>query len=461
MPHRDKIIALGIPTLLGLLGATCVCAWVLSKPSSAEIRVPLDDPGAHVVVQKVDIAGSFQPGTGKPGELKGQWATFRGDGTNIYKAKGIKKDWTTPPKKLWEVTTGEGFAGPTIWNGRLYFLDYDQEKHRDALRCLSTDDGKEIWRRSYAVEIGRNHGISRTVCAVADGCVVSIGPKCQVMCLDAVSGDFKWGIDLPADYQTAVPDWYAGQNPLIDNGKVILAPGGTSLIMAVDLQTGSVVWKTPNPNKWNMTHSSVIPYTINGKKLYIYCASAGVVAVFADSGDVAFTLKEWKVSMANVPTPLPIPDNRIFFTGGYGAGSMMLQLEEKEGVVTPKILYQLKQEVFGAEQQTPIFYEGDIYGIIPVKTELVCLGLDGKQKWSSGAKNKYGLGSFMIADGHIIAINDTGTLSLIEASNGAFKRVTQAKVFEDGDECWGPMALVDGKLFARDLTRLACFDLKE
>ena len=82
--------------------------------------------------------------------------------------------------------------------------------------------------------VKRNHGMSRTVPAVTDKLVVAMGPKCHVVCLDAVTGELRWGLDLVRQYGATVPPWYAGQCPLIDNGAVILAPGGKdALLLAV------------------------------------------------------------------------------------------------------------------------------------------------------------------------------------------------------------------------------------
>jgi outer membrane protein assembly factor BamB len=32
-------------------------------------------------------------------------------------------------------------------------------------------------------------------------------------------------------------------------------------------------------------------------------------------------------------------------------------------------------------------------------------------------------------------------------------------VIEDGVDCWGPMALVGGRLIVRDMTRMVCLDV--
>ena len=70
------------------------------------------------------------------------------------------------------------------------------------------------------------------------------------------SGKARWLIDLVLDHGATVPPWYAGQCPLIDatTDRLIVAPGGKALLMAIDYHTGKVVWESPNPHGWTMTH---------------------------------------------------------------------------------------------------------------------------------------------------------------------------------------------------------------
>ncbi|MGE5609925.1 MAG: polyvinylalcohol dehydrogenase, partial [Bacillota bacterium] len=157
----------------------------------------------------------------------------------------------------------------------------------------------------------------------------------------------------------------------------------------------------------------------------------------------------------------PIEQDRIFLSGGYGAGSMMLKLTENAGKIEPTILYRLPPSVFGAEQHTPIYYKGHLYGLIPPTGQLACLSLEGKQLWTSGGKNRFGLGPFMIADGMIIVLHENGTLMLVEATETGFKPIAQAKVIDDANEAWGPLALAGGRLIARDMTRMVCLDLRK
>ncbi len=205
--------------------------------------------------------------------------------------------------------------------------------------------------------------MSRTVPAVTDKYVVAIGPKCDVSCLDAVTGREYWLIDMVRRFGATVPPWYAGQCPLVDRGRAILAPGGSSLLVALDCRSGQVVWKSPNPRGWTMTHSSIMPMEFAGKRMYVYCGKGGVAGVSADDGSILWDTTDWKISIATVPSPVILPGGKIFLSGGYNAGAMMLQLEEHGGKIAAKTLRQIAPAAFGSTQHTPIFCDGHLYGV--------------------------------------------------------------------------------------------------
>src|SRR5204863_6511529 len=107
----------------------------------------------------------------------------------------LARSWEqTGPRELWAIEVGEGYAGAAVMQGRVYIVDYDREKKQDAVRCLSLADGKEIWRFAYPVAVKRNHGMSRTVPAVTSKYVVAMGRKCHVACVDARTGEPRWGM---------------------------------------------------------------------------------------------------------------------------------------------------------------------------------------------------------------------------------------------------------------------------
>ena len=165
------------------------------------------------------------------------------------------------------------------------------------------------------------------------------------------------------------------------------------------------------------------------------------------------------LGQALCPSPVILGDGRLFLSGGYGAGSMMLQLVEDGGTITTRQLYKIWSRVLGSEQQTPIFYEGHIYGVNPAG-KLVCLAPDGELLWDSGDVRRFrkGYGPYMIADGLLFVMGYNGMLALAEATPAGYPELAAAKVV--GKQSWGPMALAGGRLIVRDINRLVCLDVR-
>ena len=437
--------------------------WWTWRPEQAfQMRQPGTDaaPAGQAASNPV-LSGKVIPGNAHPANLPGAWPQFRGPARDGFLSESslLSRNWSaTPPRELWNIEVGEGYAGPAVSEGCVYLLDYDRDHRQSTLRSLSLVDGQEIWRFAYPLILKRNHGMTRTVPVVASNLVVALDSKCNVFCVDRPSGQLRWGVSLVRDFDATVPQWYTGQCPLVEGDKVILAPGGKdALLLALDLETGKPLWQTPNPHDWKMTHSSVMPMDFAGQHLYVYCASGGVVGVNAADGSLLFETTDWKISIATVPSPVPLPDGRIFCSGGYNAGSLMLQLAAGDGGVSVRTLFRLPPEVFGATQHTPMLRDDHLYGVRP-DGQFVCLDLNGKLIWTSGPSQTFGLGSFLMAGDLVYALNDSGKLRLAEATPAKFTLLGEAQVL-NGRESWGPMALVGSRLLVRDLTHLVCLDV--
>jgi outer membrane protein assembly factor BamB len=465
-----------ILTILVIVCLVALAWWLGYNPSSTlKTSMPGEDN------RKSDIEASALIEIGKyfnffaeaKPDLKETWPRFRGDSfDNIcLTTVPLTDNLNNIDQRIkWSVEFGEGHAGPAIYKGLVYVLDYDEEKRADMLRCFSLASGEELWQRWYNVNLKRNHGMSRTVPAVTEEHILTIGPKCHVMCLNRENGDFKWGIDIEKEFQSEVPFWYTGQCPLIDNGKAIIATGGKALIIAVDCNTGERVWETPNPNSWKMSHSSIIPYVFNGRKMYVYSAVGGICGIAADGPDVGKVLwesSEWNHKVV-APSPLCMPDGKIFITAGYGAGSMVFQLSEENGNYKVNTLDKYSpREGLACEQQTVIYYKGHLLGILPkdaaaLRNQMVCVNPADFKKivWSSGKTVRFGLGPYIIADEKLFILSDDGTLTIAKADVKKFTLISQTKIFE-GHDAWAPMAIADGYLLLRDSKEMYCIDIRE
>jgi outer membrane protein assembly factor BamB len=395
----------------------------------------------------------------------GDWPQFRGaDRTNISTETGLFRKWPAGgPKVLWKTPVCEGYAGAAIKDGLVYLNDYNAEKKEHLVRCLSLAGGKEVWQWPFPVEVRPNHGITRTVPAIGQKLVFSLDPKCRFHALDAKTGKLVWGKNLVQEYKATIPGWYAGQNPLIDGNRVIVATGGDAVAIAFDQATGKEIWRTPNASNELMSHSSLMPATIGGVKQFLYLTMKNLMGIAADSGKLLWSVP-FSAKIVAVPSPVSIGDGRIFVTSGYKAGSAMYQVEKSGTGFTARQLYSLTSSDFLSEAQTPVLFQNHLFAVSSKngRGRFTCLGLDGKVVWESplsadeGASRTFGLGGFLLADGLFFILDgNTGMLRLIEANTKEYKELASAQILK-GEDVWGPMALSNGKLIIRDMNQMVC-----
>ncbi len=468
---RKGSVDILLPSALAVLGCVALVFWLTAgRTVTLDLRLPgedgVPDPAAAVDEPPPEPTGAVRL-DGQPSSLPGSWPCFRGRSFDAIADDGISlgREWPAAgPEVLWNVELGPGHAGAAVDAGRVFVLDYDLDQLADVMRCFSLDDGREIWHNGYPVEVSENHGMSRTVPAVSGDYVVSLGPKCHVACWSVETGDCLWLIDLVREYGAKVPSWYAGQCPIIDGDRVILAPCGKACLIAVDLKSGDVVWESDKVGNWEMTHVSILPMALGDTRMFAYCGliggAGGIVGVDAEDGTTLWQTSEWIGKTATCPTPVHIGDGRLFCTSGYGAGAKMIRLSRNADDWSIASLFAMTRRQFESEQHTPIFHDGHIYGVRSDAggLQLVCLDLDGNEMWNSG-RDKIGRGPYMIADGLLILLAEDGLLIIAEATSEAYRPLAKAQVIEDAHDAWGPLALVEGRLILRDLTRMKCVNL--
>lgn len=450
--------------------------WLMRDPTSrfTESLPGLDKRGvADTTSENVEIGKIFENNNTSFKEMTESWSRFRGnDYDNISKSKVRLKEKFGPkgPDIRWSVPLGEGHSGAAICKGLVYVLDYQEKEKADLLRCISLSDGKELWNRGYHVTIKRNHGMSRTIPAITEKYIVTMGPRCHVMCLDRMTGNFRWGLDVAREYSSEIPFWYTGQCPLIDNDVAVIATGGKkALIIGISCETGKKLWETPNPGGWKMSHSSIMPFNFSGRKMYVYSAIGGLAGIAADGPDVGKVL--WKTPAWNhsvvAPSPVCMPDGKIFLTAGYGAGAMLLQLKGNGSNFTINVIQQyLPRFGLACEQQTPVYWQGHLFAILPkdagsLRNQFVCVDPSDCKKivWSSGQTTRFGLGPYFLADNKLFILDDEGTLTIARPSVAKYIQLDRAKVIKDGSDAWAPLAIANGYLVLRDSKTMFCIDI--
>ena len=393
--------------------------------------------------------------------LADDWPQFRGPNRNAISAEtGLARAWPEGgPKVLWTTEMCEGYSAAAVFDARVYLNDYNREAKEWLVRCLSLEEGRELWRFADKRRIRPNHGITRSVPAVDGKYVFSLDPKCVFHCLDAATGKELWRKSLVREYHATIPAWYNGQCPLIEADRVLVAPGGDALMLALDKATGSPIWETANPEGHPMSHSSVMPATIAGVKQYLYCTLKGVLGVAADDGRLLWFFP-WKFNLAVPISPLVLNGGLVFMTSCYEAESVMIRVTRDGGAFKAERVFTLAPQTWNSETHTPIVYQDHLFAVGKKRRGLfTCLDLRGNQVWTSKDRASFGLGSYIFADGMFFVLEGkTGVLRLLEANVSEYRELASAQMLT-GPDVWAPLALSDGKLLIRDMGKMICVDV--
>ena len=400
------------------------------------------------------------------------WPQFMGPNRDGASPEtGLARTWPDGgPKVLWTVPLGQGYASPSVRDGEVYILDRVDQK-QDVLRCLGLNDGRELWSFAYDAPGEVSHDGSRTAPTIDETHVYTVGALGHFHCINRKTHQSVWNKNLAADFGAEVPNWGVSQSPSLRGDLVIVSAMAKEgcIVVAYKKDTGDIAWKSEVLGL--LGYSTPVVAKLAGVDQVVMVAackkgggSPGKVAgLNPDTGATLWTYDGFQCFIP-IPCATTLPDDRLFITGGYGAGSSMIQVKQQDGKFTVKELF--KTGECGSQIQQPLFYKDHLY-INSNSNEredgMMCMGLDGAIKWKtkdSWFTATFERGPLMLADGLIYNLDGKkGVLYLIEPSPDAFKTLAEVKLL-GGKEIWSPMALSQGKLLVRSQTEMKCLDVR-
>jgi outer membrane protein assembly factor BamB len=243
-------------------------------------------------------------------------------------------------------------------------------------------------------------------------------------------------------------------SPIVEGNNLVINVGcKTAGIVALDKKSGKEVWKATTQEA---SYSSPVAATIQGKRQLLFLTRDGLVALDPETGKV-IQEKRWRSRMAasvNAATPLVI-ENKVFLSACYGTGAVLLDFT-KDGL----------EEVWKGDEtlsnhyDTSVYHDGYLYGLDGRQeqgAQLRCVELKtAKVMWT---EKSFGCASLILADGRFLALAENGDLVLFEASQKAYHELARASVLTG--TCRSPLALANGRLYARDNKKLMCWDVKK
>lgn len=380
------------------------------------------------------------------------------DGTSDQ--TGLLRTWPQEgPTVLWTAPVSPGFGGAAVSDGKVYLLDRD-EQVGDTLRVFDLASGKPLWDFSYDAPGSFMFAGSRTTPTIDGELVYTSGPLGDLHAISTSSHKPVWRKNIWKDFGGGeLPRWAIVQHPLIYGDLLIVAPQTAQAgVVAYDKRSGELKWKSP---ALSGTPGYVSPsiVEIGGEdQLVMVMASVGrgrnakdgsVNGIDPRSGKVLWTYMNWQCAIP-VPQPVDAGQGRLLITGGYGAGTAMIQVAKK-GDGSYGVTELFKNPDFGAHTQPPILFKDHFYSHYTINERsdgLVAMSMDGQIRWKTDQDPAFVRGGAILVDGLLLTTDGNTKLYLVEPDPAAFKPVASAVILEPGDN-WAPLALADGTLLVR------------
>jgi outer membrane protein assembly factor BamB len=165
----------------------------------------------------------------KSGASVADWPHFLGSTMDAHSVESpLLKEWPADgPSKVWEVVRGGAYTSPAVSGDRLVI--FHSMDGKEVVECLHRETGQRFWIHEYPVEYQDRYGFAngpRASPTIADGVVVTSGVTSVVHALDLETGRLLWRHDLRSEFNVPQDFFGAGSSPLILNGRVILNVGG-------------------------------------------------------------------------------------------------------------------------------------------------------------------------------------------------------------------------------------------
>lgn len=388
------------------------------------------------------------------------WPAFRGPtGDGQAMAKDLPVRWSETDNVRWKTAIHDkGWSSPVIWGDQIWLT-------------TAREDGKEL----FAICVDRKTGAIRHDIKVFDvekpafchpfNSYASSTPVIEegrvyvhygsngTACFDTATGKKLWERrDFPCDHFRG-----AGSSPILHGRLLILIFDGVDVqyVVALDKQTGQTVWKKDRAIAFldvkdadhHKGYATPAILDLAGKAQLVCPAPESIMAYDPATGEELWRVRHEGMNSACRPV---LRHGLIYVTVGYKPELLAIQPGGR-GDITKDIKWRANR---GVPQRPSVVLDGDLLFMVSDAGIASCLeAKTGKPVWQERLGGDYS-SSLLLADGHIYAADQKGTVHVIEPAR-QFK-VLAANRLPDG--CMASPAAIGKSLFLRTKTHLYCLE---
>jgi outer membrane protein assembly factor BamB len=358
----------------------------------------------------------------------------------------------------WTQALGSSYSMPVLDLQRI-FVTESVDSDTESVKAFDRSNGKLQWSTTWKAGMkvpffARSNGSwMRSTPALHDGKLFVMGMQETLVCLDAISGDVVWRLNIPSSLDTPDPSFGGVSSPLLHDGHLYVQAGGG--VVKVGAGSGHILWSSAlSKDAMNSSpFSSPIIAQLGGVPQLVVLGRSGLNGLDMADGSSLWRRDVPAFRGMNILTPTIIGEG--VFTATYGGKAHLFQPgQSSDGVWSVSESWQQK---FQGYMSSPVVV-GDHAYIHGRSGRLVCLDtVSGAIAWTSGKSfTKY---CSIVANGdRLLVLSTDGKLRLLAANPERCEILDELRVSDE--ETWAHLSMADDQVVIRSLNHLSVFRWK-
>lgn len=356
---------------------------------------------------------------------------------------------------VWRRDLGPSYSGPIVTENRIFTTETRDETY-EVVRALDRQTGEEVWSTEWQGALSvpffaKANGDWIRSTPVFDGDRLFVaGIRDVLVCLDGKTGEQVWRVDFVERTGAPLPNFGCVCSPLLDGNFLYIQAGAA--FYKLDKTTGETIWSTlkDEGGMQGSAFSSPLLATIDGVQQMLVQTRSQLAGVDISDGTVLWRIDVPAFRGMNILTPTMVGER--IFTSSYGGKSFLYEVSKEGDQWESKIVWENRQQGY---MSSPVVIDGHIYLHLRNR-RFTCLNAEtGEATWTTKPFGQYWS---MIAQGdQILALDQDGTLRLIQANPEEFTLISERSLCEDS---WAHLAISGTQLAVRELKGLQLLDWK-
>jgi len=366
----------------------------------------------------------------------------------ISPGTGLLDSWPREgPERLWKYEgLGKGYGGPLISNEGIYING--EEDGNSYTFCLD-HNGTFRWKSSNGKEfMGMDYSASypgtRSIPSMKGSHVYAVSGTGHLSCFDKDNGKVIWSVDFVKDFNGVPGDFGYSASPAVDENKVYCFAGGTiNNMVALDPNTGELVWSSPVKKDY-FSYGTPVLLSLPNRNILVGTSRNYIHVVDRQDGKLlsSYQLEDIRRGYEHCNSVV-YKDGYIYFVAceEHGQGSVKLHLSADGEALTEVWRNTKVLNVF----EGFVVKDNYLYTTMENKKLLVLDTETGRIRNSIRAES----GSIVYADNKLFIYGHNGKVQLFSLNDGLPELKSEMRIRDGSGHHFSFPVIFDGVMYIR------------